>query len=225
MTDLPSLYVFDRLNGVSDLRVDPLTEFSEWKTDAYCPGPAPTCPVCGGYIGMLTWLPPFEVELESWSKVYGDFVFGPGYEFLISHRFKVLYEEHGLTGLSGFEPVTVKRVIRRRGGRADPPNYYRAVVTYARTAIDAAASELEGEKPPSQICPECRECSVKRWKRIVIEPETFSGEDIAIPRGKFMYLVTERFKTMVEQHRLSNARTIPIENFAHDYYPWEHGQS
>lgn len=35
-------------------------------------GDAPYCEVCGKPIGMLAWLPPYQVELELWHKAFGD---------------------------------------------------------------------------------------------------------------------------------------------------------
>ncbi|HSP79360.1 MAG TPA: hypothetical protein VLQ93_12570, partial [Myxococcaceae bacterium] len=33
---------------------------------------APRCPRCGDFIGMLTWLPPYRVELELYGQELGD---------------------------------------------------------------------------------------------------------------------------------------------------------
>ena len=56
-------------------------------------GPAPRCPTCGGYTGMLAWLPPFRVELETWGNTVGDLALGNGADILVSERFHALYHE------------------------------------------------------------------------------------------------------------------------------------
>jgi hypothetical protein len=39
-------------------------------------GDAPTCPRCGGYVGMKVWLPPYRVELYRYGRQWGDIAFG-----------------------------------------------------------------------------------------------------------------------------------------------------
>jgi hypothetical protein len=58
------------------------------KEEGFKVGPAPRCPACGGFIGLLRWLPPFRVELETWGKEFGD-VIHIGDELLVSERFVV----------------------------------------------------------------------------------------------------------------------------------------
>ena len=66
------------------------------------------CPVCGGPVGMLKWLPPYRVKLSSAKpEKWGDFVWGAGFLLLVSDRFKAVYEREGLTGITAFLPVEV----------------------------------------------------------------------------------------------------------------------
>jgi hypothetical protein len=183
----------------------------------YNQGDAPRCPKCGEFVGLLTWLPPFRVELELWGTEFGDFVFGIGNDFLVSQKFKELYRREGLTGLSGLEPVEVVRIKSRRRKRPDPPPYFRAVVTRSRTAIDLKASEFEWLEPPT--CLECRVANIVRWKRLVIEEGTWTGEDIFAARGLADTIVSERFKEVCESDAIKNAIFIPAESYAHDFYP------
>ena len=53
----------------------------------------------------LTWLPPYEGELELLGKDFGDVVIGPCGGLLITERFAEDFKAEGLTGLSGFHPV------------------------------------------------------------------------------------------------------------------------
>jgi len=55
----------------------------------------------------------------------------------------------------------------------------------------------------------------------VLEPRTWSGEDIFIPRDVFVYMVTERFKRFCEENEIANAVFIPAEEYWEDSRPWE----
>jgi hypothetical protein len=141
-------------------------------------------------------------------------------EILVSERFKSLYQESGLTGLSAFDPVKIVKVVRRRKLIGQPPRYYRAEIARSRAAIDQSASEFVWGEPPT--CPECRQGNpIKRWSRIIIEPGTWSGEDMFQPRGLGRILVTDRFKEFCEINEVKNAYFVPAEHFGHDFYPWE----
>jgi hypothetical protein len=111
----PTLRFFvlrDGMHGPNDTKFD--------KVEPANRADAPRCPQCGGPIGMLTWLPPYRVELELYGKELGDFVEGPGYDFLISERFAEAFRAEGLTGLLGFHHAEVVRV---RKMRRDDPNF------------------------------------------------------------------------------------------------------
>jgi hypothetical protein len=166
---------------------------------------------------MLTWLPPLQVVLELRGKEFGDFVFGVGDDFLISRKFKEIYCRVGLTGLTGLEPVEVVKIKSRRRKRPDPPPYFRAVLPYNRTAVDIEASGFEWLEPPT--CMECRVGNVIRWKRVVIEERTWTGEDIFAARGLADIIVSERFKQVCESNAIKNAIFIPAESYARDFYP------
>ncbi len=131
------------------------TEF--YDEDESRTGDAPKCELCGRHIGALTWLPPYRVELELWDSVFGDIAFGPGDNLLVSERFKTLWDERGLTGLQGFDPVEVVKAKRHKGNQPDlseQPNYYCVSVARSQAAIDVAESGLERED--SELCPACR---------------------------------------------------------------------
>lgn len=190
-------------------------------TETIRTGDAPTCPQCGGHIGMLTWLPPYEGELECWGREFGDIV--PkvnGQDLLISERFKVLYEEFGLTGLTGFDPVEILRVKKRyRRMHGELPKYFRVDAARSRAAVDQRRSGYVWKVPPT--CDECR--LARDWRRkeaIIIEPGTWSGEDIFVPRGGPL-LVSARFKEFCETHQIRNAILIPSEQYWSDAYPYE----
>jgi hypothetical protein len=180
-------------------------------------GQAPRCATCGRTIGMLSRVPPFRVILEARGVGFGDFAFyDVGDSMLISARFRQIYEREGLIGLSGFEPVEVLRIKRRKKNLADPPRYLRVAICRSRTAIDLAASEFDWESPPT--CLDCLRGSARSWKHTIIDQSTWEGEDIFIARGLADFIVTQRFKDVCEAHRVTNAIFVPAEESGHDFY-------
>lgn len=184
-------------------------------------GDAPCCPGCGGCIGSLTSLPPYNIELELWDKGYGDIALGPGDHILVSKRFRILWDEHALSGLDGFARVSVKKIIQHVRFEASSPEYYLTAIVQSEAVIDQTQSGFEWEAPPT--CPVCQEGSIiKRWRKIILEPGTWSGENIFRPRGlSGAIMVDQRFKEFVDQFKITNCCLIPAEEYAHDFYPWE----
>lgn len=222
MSTNPAFYVLrDDVPGDPDGAETDFYKALDPETGTIRTGEAPTCPRCGKTIGLLSWRPPYEGELECWGKRFGD-VIPTGDDLLVSDRFKALYEEHGFTGLSGFDPVRILRVKRRSRLRGAPPAYYRVSVVRSRAAVDHAASGFAWDTPPT--CDECRHGQMTRWKRIVIEPGTWSGEDIFIPRGLSEFMTTERFAEFCRSYRIANARLIPADQYCIDMEPWKNDE-
>jgi len=177
---------------------------------------------------MLQWLPPYRVELDIWGEQFGDFAFAGGCEwFLVTERFRRIYEQYGLKGLSGFDPVQVTKITRHnktlRGG---PPEYFKVDVVRSETPVDQSASGFEWSEGAS-ICPVCllpKEGVIKRWKGIVIPSASWQGEDIFVPRGGGEIVVTSPFKELCEANGVQNAVFVAADSYGHDYYPWERQQ-
>lgn len=212
------------------LELSPKGDGEEARTDVlpevgFKVGEAPRCPACGRFIGMLTWLPPYRVQLDSWGQQFGDVAFGASSEwFLVSDRFRTIYVESGLKGLSGFDPVEVMKITRHNKKlRGNPPQYFKVDVVRSQTTVDEAASGFEWSEGAS-ICPVClfpKEGVIKRWKRVIIRPESWQGEDIFVPRGGGELVATIRFKELCEANEVKNVVFVAAENHGHDYYPWE----
>lgn len=193
--------------------------------EGFTVGEARRCPACGGFIGMLKWLPPYRVEIDTWGIHFGDFAFAGGCEwFLISDRFRSIYLQSGLKGLGGFDPVETTKITRHNKKlRGTAPQYFKVDVVRSQTAVDQAASGFEWSEGAS-ICPVClmpKEGVIKRWKGIVIRSESWQGEDIFVPRGGGELVATSRFKELCEVNEVKNAVFVPAESYGHNYYPWE----
>ena len=188
-------------------------------------GEAPECQLCGTTTGKLSWLPPYRVELETWGKVFGDFAFfGAAGDFLVSERFKQIYGQEELSGLSEFAPVEIVKVKRYRKPAGNLPRYFKANVVRSGTAVDLAASGYEWSEKPD-ICPKCllpkNDCVFKRRKGIIVRPETWEGDDIFIARGASAFITNGRFREVCLANDVRNAVFIPAEEYGHDFYPWD----
>jgi hypothetical protein len=180
-------------------------------------GDAPHCPRCGEAIGMLTWLPPYRVELELHGAAVGDFVEGPGNDRLISERMAEAFRAEGLTGLLGFHPVEAVRVRRKRKGPKPGAvlRYFAVTACFGRGAVDEGRSRLRRNRPLT--CPECRSPGADTLHGFTLESGTWQGEDVFRPRGlQGRILVSERFAEFVQRHGLTNMKLIPTEEYVSD---------
>lgn len=184
-------------------------------------GEAPRCPACGGYIGALPLLPPVRVEVETWGTDFGDIAFGPGEELLVSNRFWELYQRSGLTGLVDVGSVEVAKQQSHQKLGNPAPRYQCCRIARSRAAVDDSTSGLEREQPPT--CEECRLGGIiKRARRLFLEPNSWSGEDVFFARGlPGIVFVSERFESFCQENQISNCSLVRAEEFSFDHYPWE----
>ncbi len=191
------------------------TKFSHAKPASF--GEAPHCPRCDAPIGMLTWQPPYRVELELHGSAFGDFVDGPGYDLLISERMAEAFRAEGLVGLLGFHPVEVVRVrpTHKKSKAVTVPHYFAVTACYGRGAVDEARSRIRRTEPIT--CAECRSTGLDSIHGFVLEAGTWQGEDVFRPRGcQGSLLVSERFAEFVKRHGLTNMKLIPTEEYVWD---------
>lgn len=177
-------------------------------------GEAARCARCGGFVGMLTWLPPYRVDLILHGEAPGDCIRLVGDDLLLSERFANAFRQEELTGLSGFHPVEVRRVRRKvKESRPAPvPRYVVATVCAGRAAVDLTRSHVLYVKPPT--CEECRYEGYDVVKGFTLEPGTWRGEDIFVPRGlQGLIVVSERFARLATHQGLNPARLAPTEEF------------
>lgn len=189
-------------------------------------GNSQKCPVCGKPVTARRWMPPHQVILSrARPSKWGDFMWGPASSLLVSHNFKQLYELEGLTGISSFsDPVQIIRMGALKKGQfpAAPPVYHLLHVLWGGANQDDTASGLKLSHPADVKCTHCRSVRTGRSQdRVVIQPGSWNGKDVFIPRNAPVpFLVTERFKQMVQDHHLSNAWFIPAEYYAYDSTRW-----
>jgi hypothetical protein len=191
-------------------------------TDDVVLGDAPRCPVCGHFIGMKVWLPPYKVELALHGKSWGDFAFFAGAgRFIVSSRVADAFTNAGLIGLAGFEPIEVAKVKgRRSAGR--PPEYRRVSIARSGAAVDDSRSVIE--RSEKATCAQCRSSGVDAVHGFTLEPGTWTGEDVFFARGlPGSVLASARFTHLVEVNALTNILAIPTQEYEWDSFaPFSH---
>lgn len=187
------------------------------KTEPVNTGDAPRCAACGEVIGLRTWLPPYRGDLEVYGEGLGDFVEASGYDFLLSERMAKAFRAEGLTGLTGFHPVEVGRVRRKRKGLkfSAVPRYAVVSPCFGRGAVDEARSRIRRTAPIA--CPECRCTGLDSIHGYTLEDGTWQGEDVFRPRGcQGSVVVSPRFAEFVTRRGFMNVKLIPTEEFVWD---------
>lgn len=187
-----------------------LTEYIE--KDPINNGPAPKCNACGKFTGMLTWLPPFRVELEAVKGVLGDIVFGSGNDLLVSEKFTNAWNADHMRGLSGFEPVEVLKVNHQSTEKGEH-KYYHVSIATADLAIDQNKSNLKWE--PETVCKQCRTGDLLlSWDRIVFEQAEIKENifyAIGLPGAIF---VDDKFRDFYRRNKIINCPLIPAEDYS-----------
>ena len=192
---------------------DPDTEFVY--TEGSPLGTPASCHVCGMPIGMIPLVPPIRVELTVWGSRFGDVVFGPGHELLVTQNFWHCFSRSGLRGLIHIDRAEITRLKARSQLQDALPTYECCRVVHGTAAIDECASRLI-RIPPGWQCEECRRGGVvKSLERIVLEQATWGGEDLFRARGlRGEILASERFKRFCDDMGFQNCNLIPAESYS-----------
>ncbi|MBX7105642.1 MAG: hypothetical protein K1X57_16280 [Gemmataceae bacterium] len=205
--------------------------------DSLLSGDAPRCPACGRIIGLRQWLPPYRLEMETWGRHYGDFEC-LGEDWVISERLRDLFLCNNLKGLTEFEEVDIVRITYRRGKpEGSVPRYFKAVVDKQHVTVDQQASGMQwapnyasaDEMTDKQWGLGALGCSVCLWRegtfvrlnKLVILPETWTGEDVFHARGGVDNIVSHRLVTICEAGNIKGVQFTPADQFEIDYYPSE----
>jgi hypothetical protein len=103
---------------------------------------------------MRQWLPPWQVHLKQSQRI-GDLIFGSVGDFLVSERFKVAYENSGLSGIKVFNPTQVISITPKNICR-EIPLFYEAVVAISQARVLFDQMEVTWEREPSaDFCDLC----------------------------------------------------------------------
>jgi hypothetical protein len=184
---------------------------------------APVCPQCGGYVGGLIWIPPYKIELEMYTKQFGNVVLGSGNDLVVDDYFKSRFEETDLTGLEFSGEAEVVKLICRWGVKkkqlGEPPKYYVARIKYGCAAIDHEKSGSVFHLKRHPTCDYCRVGLIMRYSKIVIDESTWDGTDIFLARGVGgMITTSQRFKDWWDSCNFNNCKVIPADEEHVDYH-------
>jgi hypothetical protein len=187
-------------------------------------GEAQQCPVCNRMIGPRRWLPPHRISLSKASpKKWGDFLW-VSLDLMVSARFMEIYEKEKLTGIVEVDPTA--EIIRTGTKKlaeipAPLPEYHLIHIPWGGANQDDFASGVAYLHPEEVTCQYCRSGSIgQRQEKIMIEDGSWNGADIFWARhAPWHYIVSERFKEVVEVCKLANFWLLPSERFAIDTFP------
>ncbi len=175
------------------------------------------CPSCHGAVTSRIWVSPFIAKLTTWGRAFGDFAFLSDEDVLVSSRVRTAFEESDLVGITEFCPIEIKRIVRRKRFQGPPPAYHYLRIAQSGANIDDAASETYRKGIKKPMCPQCHEAGIDRFKRVILQPNTWTGEDIFAVWGlPSAIMVTERFKIFCEQNAFTNAIFVPAEEYSYD---------
>lgn len=190
-------------------------------------------------MGMMKWLPPYQIELETWGRRYGEIVMTSGSDLILSERIVEVFQRNKLRGLEEIEPVEIVKVVHHRRKPPEPlPHYFKATVVRSQTTVDEKASGMQWAPcgtPPATIAsrqwkfkkPDCPVCLYRkgifvRQQRLVIQPDTWTGEDIFCARsGAVKFIVSARFKEICERKNVLGVVFVPAAECEVDFYPSE----
>ncbi|MDR2171939.1 MAG: hypothetical protein LBP59_17480 [Planctomycetaceae bacterium] len=189
---------------------------TEWLTATRNYGHAPQCPQCGKYYAGKEWLPPYNIELEMFTKQYGNVVMGAGGIIIVDNYFKDCFEKTNFTGLEFIGNVNIVKFLCRpcvqKKSLGDPPQYYLTKIKYGCAAMDHKESKSVFEIGKQPTCNYCRLGGIIRYSRIVIDENTWDGTDVFFIRGIGGTIVTsQKFKDWWDSCYFNNCKIIPSE--------------
>jgi len=184
------------------------------------------CPGCNNPISMLHWEPPYDVVIKN-PKRLGDFVAGAGgCDFLVSERFISLYKEEGLTGIHEILPINIIQMgTTKKSKQMIPPKLFGVYLLRSMTRVNYDEMGIDWMTEPSNDY--CRLCgpgggsSGGSWKsreRIVIEQDTWNGEDLFHPiNHSGTYMLSSDAADFISKYDFTNAEVIPAKQAAYSF--------
>jgi hypothetical protein len=171
-------------------------------------GDGDDCDLCGRPITPMKWLPPYKVRVTK--KRLGDFIFGDTNPFLVSRKFKDLYEGGAFKGIASFNPVQL--FYRKQPLDAA---YYYPHIPYNYNNIDLDRCGIIAADP-SSICPRCQHGGKKDLSGMVgvyWEDEAGIVEDVFENHSAGQYSFSQRLKDAMEAAGITNTVFVPAAEF------------
>lgn len=184
------------------------TEF--FKAEPIVRGEAPRCSSCGRFLGMRRWLAPRHAQIVVHGDAAGDFAFASSSEFLVSESAISAMGNDELTGLANFEEVEISSTLRAEP--ATPRRYFHVEIAQQQADLDSRRSDVERMTKPE--CIDCLSDGIAAIRGFLIDPATWTGADLFVPRGlPGVVVVSEAFRQVAMAHEFSNIELVPTERF------------
>jgi hypothetical protein len=178
--------------------------FGEQSHEVFRTGEAKKCEGCGNYISMLEWLEPLEINVSS--NKLGDFIFGTFVGFIVSDKFKRLYNESSLKSIKKFTQVRIKNANFDE-------NYFYPEIPILKAFIDLSLVEFESES----LCRVCQKggSEIKKVEGVVFLNPTDIKDDIFFTTalGQADVFVSTAFKNFIQEHNFKNCKFIDASEY------------
>lgn len=171
-------------------------------------GDFPLCPACSCKIGILPWLPPYNVKITG--DTPGDIIAGCGRSFLISNR---LADAIRVADLADFELLDDVNITNRGKRKDDIVGHFKHVrPPTVVTRMDESATlfkihELVG-------CDECRTASRTDVQGFRVDESTWTGNHFFYPSGLYgCLLVTEPVANVLRDMNFNNIHLVHQDDY------------
>jgi hypothetical protein len=165
------------------------------------------CEVCGSPITQMKWLAPYEVRVTQ--KHLGDFIFGSVNPFLVSQKFKDIYDAGDFKGIESFSRVQL--YFRRQPLEAA---FYFPHIPYNYNNINLDRCGIKYD--PAGICPRCQHGGNKDLSEmtgVYWEDESGIKEDVFENHSAGRYSFSQRLKDAMEEAGITNTFFVPASEF------------
>ncbi len=182
------------------------------RADPVVRGEAPTCEVCGRFVGMRAWLPERAVTVETHGDRCGDFAFRTRADFLVSDT-----ALKGLRGaeLRGIYPEDLSRV-RNIGNPTPRCGDFRWLKLSRDGQLDESASRVAWTTEPRD-CLSCGADGLTAVKGFEIDSGSQPRLDLFVLRDlPGVAVVSHRFVDVATDLGLTNVEFIPSQEFEWD---------
>jgi hypothetical protein len=185
--------------------------YTRYRPVAPVEAPAEKCTACGGATAPPAWLGPHRADLIASAAVLADVAFGPRTDLLVTQQFIDFWKAARLTGLTGFEPVTIGDISATTTFNGAERDYFHCAVSRTDAMIDD--KESEAERTGGMPCNFCGYGGVlKHLRRVVLRNAPLPGPDVFVVKGLTTAVLANRtFAEAWKASRLSGCQLVPAD--------------
>ena len=158
------------------------------------------CPQCNRSISKLQYKDGVPHFLLAGGSTCPDYLqhCSSGLRFLVSEKTLDLFEQHGITGYSSYQPVTTEHADKKSSIQC--PNYYCLDIS-GKVELDFAAMHLKKKRK----CPACGQFdwSRRRFEPRILDENVWDGSDLCRVDSMPGWVVcSQRTKELIVKHKL-----------------------